>query len=98
PPRPTRLPYTTLFRSGQPEDLDVAVQLIGERLAAEALGLGWKRLDPCLVHAVHLRVVLRGGRGGAAGVLHVVVGGSRCGRLGLSSEEHTSELQSSEKH
>src|SRR3712207_7680750 len=78
PPRSTLFPYTTLFRS-----------LAGAHAADGAAGgldLG-QRLDA----REHGR---RHGRRPARGALHDLLAGDDGVRLGVRSEEHTSELQS----
>src|SRR5437868_11318657 len=85
PPRPTRFPYTTLFRSVGGGALTVAERALGQREPAIGLRL--------------LGIEQVGGRELGLGMDEVAgaVGRDAARELGrrlLRSEEHTSELQS----
>src|SRR3712207_7414381 len=87
PPRSTLFPYTTLFRSTDP----IQVQYGHQRFSTD---MGKLLLSPTRTFAPVLKRILEEQFDAVAGLIHCSGGGqTKCMKY-MRSEEHTSEIQS----
>src|SRR5690606_39435495 len=94
PPHTTPLPYTTLFRSGQPPLFHTHVAGLPSRFAP--LGQPASRCTACWLHRKPHTAVCRTPARPGPSAPQPGPGPGRVARLLSRSEEHTSELQSRE--